>query len=37
MLRIRSLDAGDWSKIWVFMEPNIRSGETYPYAKDMTS
>ncbi len=37
MLKIRSLEAGDWPKIWVFMEPNIRSGETYPYATDMTS
>jgi len=35
--KIRPIEDGDWSKIWIFMEPNIRSGETYPYAMDMTS
>ena len=37
MVKIRTLEDGDWPKVWVFMEPNIRSGETYPYATDMSS
>ncbi len=37
MITIRPLEENDWEKIWPFMEPNIRSGETYPYAMDMSS
>lgn len=36
MIRIRELVDEDWMPIWQFMEPVIREGETYPYARDMT-
>ena len=36
MLQIRECRDDDWPKIWVFMEPIIRAGETYPYDCDMT-
>ena len=37
MIRIRQLEDRDWPQIWQFMEPIIREGETYPYARDMDS
>ncbi len=36
MIRIRKLEEDDWPLVWEFMEPVIRSGESYPYAMDMT-
>ena len=35
MIRIRQLEDEDWPRVWQFMEPIIREGETYPYARDM--
>jgi RimJ/RimL family protein N-acetyltransferase len=35
MIRIRSFEENDWPQVWQFMEPVIREGETYPYARDM--
>ena len=37
MIRIRTLEDSDWPQVWLFMEPVIREGETYPYARDMDS
>ena len=37
MINVREYAAGDWPAIWQFMEPIIREGETYPYARDMSS
>jgi len=37
MTNIRQLEDADWPVIWQIMEPVVRSGETYPYAMDMTS
>ena len=37
MIRIRPLENNDWTQVWRFMEPIIREGETYPYARDMDS
>ena len=36
MIEIRELQEYDWPRVWVFMEPIIRAGETYPYAVEMT-
>lgn len=36
MIRIREFQENDWPRIWQFMKPVIRAGETYPYAIDMT-
>jgi RimJ/RimL family protein N-acetyltransferase len=35
-LTIRALTESDWPSVWQLMQPVIRAGETYPYAKDMT-
>ena len=32
---VRELESADWPMVWEFMEPVIRSGETYPFARDM--
>ncbi len=32
---VRRLEERDWPAVWSFMEPVIRSGETYPSAMDM--
>ena len=37
MIQVREFRDGDWSRVWEFMEPVIRAGETYPYAMDMTA
>jgi L-amino acid N-acyltransferase YncA len=37
MLNIRALEESDWPAVWALMEPIIRAGETYPYARDMDS
>jgi L-amino acid N-acyltransferase YncA len=37
MLNIRALEENDWPAVWTLMEPIIREGETYPYARDMDS
>jgi RimJ/RimL family protein N-acetyltransferase len=34
-IRVRELQSADWAAVWQFMEPVIRSGETYPFARDM--
>lgn len=34
---IRELGPDDWPAVWNIMEPVIRAGETYPYARDMDS
>jgi L-amino acid N-acyltransferase YncA len=31
---IRPLEMQDWPAVWTFMEPVIRAGDTYPYARD---
>jgi len=36
MPQIREYRDDDWSGIWVFMEPIIRDGDTYPYDCDMS-
>lgn len=35
-LTIRPLAGNDWMSVWALMQPVIRAGETYPYARDMT-
>lgn len=35
-LVIRQLHESDWPRVWQLLEPIIRVGETYPYARDMT-
>jgi len=37
MIRLRRLEEKDWPAVWSLMEPIIREGETYPYARDMDS
>jgi RimJ/RimL family protein N-acetyltransferase len=37
VITIREFAEEDWPAVWRFMEPVIRSGETYPYARDMDS
>ena len=37
MLNIRALEESDWPAVWALMDPIIRAGETYPYARDMDS
>ena len=32
---VRRLETRDWPAVWALMEPIIRAGETYPYARDM--
>lgn len=32
---VRELESADWPAVWRFMEPVIRSGETYPFARDL--
>ena len=34
-INVRALKSADWDSVWAFMEPVIRSGETYPFARDM--
>lgn len=34
-ITVRELEPADWPAVWQFMEPVIRSGETYPFAQDM--
>lgn len=36
MVTVREFEERDWPGVWAIMEPNIREGETYPYARDMT-
>jgi L-amino acid N-acyltransferase YncA len=36
MVTVREFEERDWPGVWAMMEPNIREGETYPYARDMT-
>lgn len=36
-ISIRPFVEEDWPAVWKIMEPIIRSGESYPYAMDMTS
>ena len=36
MIFVREFEEGDWPAVWSIMEPVIREGETYPYARDMT-
>ncbi len=36
-MRVRTLADSDWPDVWQLMEPIIRAGETYPYARDMQS
>jgi L-amino acid N-acyltransferase YncA len=36
VVRVREFEERDWPGVWAIMEPNIREGETYPYARDMT-
>jgi L-amino acid N-acyltransferase YncA len=36
MVTVREYGEQDWSGVWAIMEPSIREGETYPYARDMT-
>jgi len=35
MIEIREFREADWPAVWQLMEPVIRAGETYPYARDM--
>ncbi len=37
MINIREIQEGEWPRVWEFMKPVVRSGESYPYAMDMTS
>lgn len=37
MTTVRRLQENDWQRVWQFMEPVIRVGQTYPFAMDMTS
>ena len=34
-MKITRMTDEDWPDVWAIMEPNIRAGETYPYAMDM--
>ena len=34
-ITVRALEPNDWPAVWQFMEPVIRLGETYPFARDM--
>ncbi|MDG2376505.1 MAG: GNAT family N-acetyltransferase [Woeseiaceae bacterium] len=34
-IKVRELQSADWDSVWTFMEPVIRAGETYPFARDM--
>lgn len=34
---IRQMTDADWPEVWAMMQPVIRAGETYPYARDMTA
>jgi len=34
MTEIREFREADWPAVWQLMEPVIRAGETYPYARD---
>ena len=34
-MKITQMTDEDWPDVWAIMEPNIRAGETYPYAMDM--
>lgn len=36
-MNIRLIEERDWPRVWNLMEPVIRAGETYPYARDMLS
>lgn len=35
--KIRQMTDADWPEVWAMMQPVIRAGETYPYARDMTA
>ena len=35
MIGIRTFAEEDWQSVWQIMEPVIRAGKTYPYARDM--
>jgi len=35
--KIRQMMDADWPEVWAMMQPVIRAGETYPYARDMTA
>ena len=36
MVSVREFEERDWAGVWAVMEPVVRAGETYPYARDMT-
>lgn len=36
-MKIRQMTDADWPEVWAMMQPVIRAGETYPYARDMTA
>ena len=36
MIKIRTLDEGDWPAIWRIIEPVFRAGETYAFSPDIT-
>lgn len=36
-INVRAFQSADWDSVWAFMEPVIRSGETYPFARDMNA
>ena len=36
MITVREFEQRDWPAVWSIMEPVIREGETYPYARDMS-
>jgi len=35
--QVREIEEQDWPAVWQMMEPVIRQGQTYPYARDMTT
>lgn len=37
MATIRLLEADDWPRVWEIMQPVVRAGETYPYARDLNA
>ena len=36
MIRVQKAEEGDWPEIWQVIEPELRLGETYPIAPDVT-
>jgi L-amino acid N-acyltransferase YncA len=35
VITIRTFAEEDWQRVWHIMQPVIRAGETYPYARDL--